>query len=173
VTAGIDFGSWAQGAPEMADDLESMEGGEGGSDPVWSGEVDADALTPEQAATSWAWLQEAEPEIADAMEDLFQAHLNEDETMIEHGSSELEKAEQFLIPEYPELSSEQRILLGDALAEQAAEVGIDADEEASTLAKVKAIAITRYASEDEESEESEEDESLEDSEEELEDEEEV
>lgn len=150
----MDFASWASGAalPAQAD---SAEAEAVSFDPVWAGEVSSDDLTLEQAELSWAWLLEHEKEIADAVEDLFQAYLNGDETMIEHGAAELAEAEQLDL-DYMELAEEHRTKLGEALQLEAESLGsLDVSDEDSVLSKVRALLSVRVAGEEEESEDEE------------------
>lgn len=85
-----------------------------GLNQIWAGTLDSDP-TPEEAADFWAWLQESEPAIWSALQDVALGAAAADPALIEHGADELSEADQLTAADYPELTPEDRELLVEAV----------------------------------------------------------
>lgn len=115
--------AWMSGAPQNAKPSKKSIGGddappdEDGEDlpeegtsernPHWAGEAMADP-TPEEAAELLSWLEDNEPEIHDAVLELAKAVITGDPRMVEHATTELGAATQYLNPEYPPMDDGQK-----------------------------------------------------------------
>lgn len=139
--SGEDLKKWAQGrlsnsatdeeldgddeAPEDGPEEEGEDTPEGDRNALWAGEYEGDLaeLSVEEAEELLGWLQEHEPEIADAVLGLAAAAADEDEQMLEHATSELGGAIQNLNPEYPELTDQQRDAAARYIADEIATFG--------------------------------------------------
>jgi hypothetical protein len=164
--------AWAQGRPAEAmssseatkghdPDLEGEEMGDeeeleaGERNAIWAGEAGVEELAPEDAEELIAWLHESEPDIAQAI-DALAAAVGGDPELSEHARSQLEAAEQNMVPEYPEFGPEQREALVAALEEEMTAAGMPPpDSPEAALAIANAISAARAGESDEEFEEEE------------------
>lgn len=154
---------------ELEDDsmsVESEEGeeefGEAEQNLLWKGELPPEEVDEETAAEFGAWLQEHEPEFHDVLMELAGAYVAGDDRMIDHGNKELMMVEQYLVPEYPEFTPEEREALARAIESQVSVMGElgDAGEDALLLAVANAVAEVRAGGDEEEPEEMEETEEI-------------
>jgi hypothetical protein len=113
-------------APDLEDDegedkdlVEAEEDAElGDRNKLWAGEEEApEAITLADSEELLEWLADNEPEIADAIFDLASAIADGDAALLEHAQAELAKATQYLNPEYPPMSEEQKASAGEKIAE--------------------------------------------------------
>lgn len=137
---------WAAGATTKSRDSDEDEDAPEGLDPekadadpdadaeqnrLWAGELAPDEeVDPEAAEELVAWLRENEPEIADAALELAGALASEepDPRMIQHARQELQGAQQYLAPEYPELTPEQRGALESKITDELKVLGFPMPE---------------------------------------------
>lgn len=133
-----DLKKWLAGAPSDAepedtspmgldpedegDDEDLVEAEEeaevGERNALWAGDGEPPAaVTLADAEELLQWLADNEPEIADALFDLASAIADGDVKLLEHAKAELEAATQYLNPEYPPMSSEQKASAGEKIAE--------------------------------------------------------
>lgn len=110
---------------EETEDPGSVEIGEAEMNELWAGESDGGDIDPDAAEALLDWLEEHEPDIHAAIVGIAQAAGEGDEMAMAAAQKALSTAEQYLSPEYPPLSPEQRSAMGSAIAEASgmAEVG--------------------------------------------------
>lgn len=121
---------WAKGAPQDAlqpdEEQEQVaeEGGEAPPNPIWSGEsASEEDIDPESAEEFIEWLEENEPDIYAAIVEIGTAAASGDEQSAMMAGKMLTKAEQYLTPEYPPFTPQQRGAIAQALTEVAADPG--------------------------------------------------
>jgi hypothetical protein len=147
--------------PDEGAEGEDEEGGDAPRNALWAGEMEADAeIDEESAAELVGWMEENEPEIADALLELAENLTAEepDPRMLGHAREELKTVNQYLSPEYPELTPEQRSAIDKNLSIEMKAAGMpERGEPAWDMAVAKAIVSARSEKKaDEEEEEDEE-----------------
>jgi len=114
--------NWANGATQNAMTPEEENPGEEnlmeeesegeeveGKNRLWNdGIEEGEEVEPEELEELSGWLEENEPEIAAAVNELGEAVSLEDAAMIDRAKVSLQEATQYLNPEYPELSEGQK-----------------------------------------------------------------
>lgn len=160
---------WAQGVPKTVaiEDEEQVvledgyEEGEEVQDPIWLGETSPEEIDQGMADQFILWLADHEPEIHEALLMVGEAAAMMDVVAMENARSMLLEAEQILVPEYPELTQDQRNQIPDLLQASLMEMGNPGFESPEgTLALAHSIASARQnvdEGEDEDFEEFEED----------------
>jgi len=127
---------------------EEMELEEGEPNALWSGDLPAEQVDEAAAEELSVWLQEHEPEIWDAVTELATALASGDDRMVDHARREFEMVEQYLVPEYPELTPEDREMLAAEIEEKSADAGMPEPESPEfNLMIAQAIATIRSAEE--------------------------
>lgn len=142
--------SWAKGIPSTArgpsGEPPPAEGEAGGDVGATLWQAGAAELSPEDAAAVASWLRENEIDLFAAFVAYAEALASGDEAAAGAAAEAAEAADQYLVPEYPELDAAQR---DAALAQLAAIVGmaVDSGEPVDAeLAAAEALVLSRMSS---------------------------
>src|SRR5262245_61975808 len=89
------------------DDLDSDDMSEVDPNPFREGTADSPP-TPEEAIELYEWLEHNEPDLLDAISAVADAVESLDEEELDAAAQVLMEADQFLVPEYPDMDEDQR-----------------------------------------------------------------